>query len=664
MAAITSTGLGSGLDINGMVTKLVAAERSPSDTRFTKREASDNAKITAFGNFKSALSDFKGSFSALSQSSSFQKISAESTDSTVIKASALSVADIGSYQMEVKSLAQNHVVASAGYADPSSVVGTGTLTINFGTAAYDATTNQYTDFTQNPSKSSLTLTIDSSNNTLTGIRDTINKSNAGVSASILNDGTGNRLILKSTDSGVKNSMQIKVSDAGTSGLSDLAFDSSSSKMTQTQVAKDALVNINGIDVSSPNNTVSSALKGVTLNLLQAQVGKPVTVNISRNDADLNTAVNSFVDKYNALVTTVKSATNYDTKTNTAGILLGDSVVQSGMSQIRNTLTSVATNKGSSIHSLADVGISIQKDGTLKFDAAKFASAKTSDLSGVTALFSVMGRTEDSNVQYIGSTTSTKTGNYAVNITQAATQGSLEGSSISFPLTIDTSNNGFAIKVDGGLSGHIALTQKTYANGSDLATDIQSSINADSILKGNNLNVNVSYDSSNNRLVIRSNTYGADSQVEITEGISPLGLNVGAGIVGVDVAGTINGQSAVGSGQFLTSTAGESSGLKLIVDRLTIGDRGSINFGRGLIDQLSTKLDNLLSNNGTINARTSGLQTDLGLITKGRALLDTRMVEYQARMLKQFNAMDAFMASMQATSTYLTQQLAVNNKSTN
>jgi len=664
MATITSTGLGSGLDVSGIVTKLVAAERLAPDTRYAKQEAGDNAKITAFGNFKSALSDFKSSLSSLSQASSFQKITADSSDSTVVTASALSVADVASYQMEVKNLAQSHALASAAYADPTAVVGTGTLTINFGTTTYDSGTKVYGGFTQNTAKSSLSLTIDSSNNTLAGIRDAINHANAGVSASILNDGTGNRLVLKSSDSGVKNSLQIKVTETGAAGLSDLAFDGSNSKMTQTQAAKDALVNINGLDITSSGNTVSSALKGVTLNLLQGQAGKTVTVNVTRNNADLNTAISGFVDKYNALISTVNSVSSYDATTKTAGVLLGDSVVQSGMSQIRNALTNVVDGASSGLRTLSDVGISLQKDGTLKFDSTKFGAAQASDIDGVAALFSVLGRSTDNNVQYISSTKDTKAGSYAVALTQVATQGTLQGGVISFPLTVDAGNNSLSIKVDGIQSGNIALTQQAYAGGADLANEIQSRINADGALKANNLTVGISYDSTNNRLVISSKTYGSTSQVEITQGSAALGLGAAAGTAGVDVAGTIDGVAATGKGQYLTSGSGDSAGLKLLIDAIMPGSHGTVDFSRGVIDRLSSTLDNLLSSTGSIGSRTAGLQKDLSTITQGRTALDAQMAEYQARLLKQFNAMDAIIGSFQATSNYLTQQLAVNNKSNN
>lgn len=664
MATITSTGLGSGLDVNGIVTKLVAAERLTTDTRNNNKEADDNAKITAFGSFKGALSDFKSAISSLSQTSNYQKITAGSSDSAVVTASALSVADVASYQLKVKNLAQSHALASIAYNDPSSVVGSGTLTINFGTTTYDPNTQIYSGFAQNTAKTSLSLTIDSSNNTLSGIRDAINKANAGVSAAILNDGTGNRLVLNSTDTGVNNSLQVKVTETGATGLANLAFDGSNPKMLQTQAGEDALVNINGLDVSSSANTVTSALKGVTFNLLQEQADKTVTVNISRNNDDLTSKLSTFVDKYNALITTVKSVSSYDAGTKTAGVLLGDSVLQSGMSQIRAALTNAVEGASDNLRTLSDVGIGLQKDGTLSFDSAKFSAAQSSDIDGVAALFAVIGRPTDDNVQYLTSTKDTKAGAYAVTLTQAATQGTLNGGAITLPLTVDGTNNSLAVKIDGIQSGAMLLTQKTYSTGAELASEIQSRVNSDATIKANGVSISVAFDTTNNRLVINSKSYGSASRVEITGGSAALGLSAAAGTTGVDVAGTIGGLAAVGSGQFLSSAGADSKGLKLLIADTTLGNRGTVNFGRGVIDRLSGTLDKLLATGGSIETRTNGLQKDLENVATARTALDLRMEKYQAQLLAKFNAMDALIGTLQATSNFLTQQLTANNNASN
>jgi flagellar hook-associated protein 2 len=433
MAAITSTGLGSGLDVNGIVTKLVAAERMSADTRNSKVEATDNAKITAYGTFKGALSDFKATVTSLSQSSNYQNITATSSDSAVVSASALSVADVGDYQLKVNTLAQSHALASKAYTEATSIVGSGNLTVNFGTTVYDPVTKVYSGFTQSSTKSSLSLTIDSTNNTLVGIRDAINGAKAGVTASILNDGTGNRLILKSNETGLSNSIQVQASEVGGAGLSALAFDGSNPNMVQTQTAENASVTINGLEVTSPSNTISSALKGVTFNLLQAKPSQIVNININRNNDALTTKLSTFVEKYNALTAAVKSVSSYDAATKKGGVLLGDYVLQSGMSQVKAAMTDMVEGVSGNLKTLTDVGIGLQKDGSLSFDKAKLSAAQSSDIDAVTSLFAVIGRPTDANVQYIISTKDTQAGSFNVVVSKAASQGALSTTALTFPL---------------------------------------------------------------------------------------------------------------------------------------------------------------------------------------------------------------------------------------
>jgi flagellar hook-associated protein 2 len=662
MAAITSTGLGSGLDVNGIVTKLVAAERMSADTRNSKVEATDNAKITAYGTFKGALSDFKATVTSLSQSSNYQNITATSSDTAVVSASALSVADVGDYQLKVNTLAQSHALASKAYTEPTTIVGSGSLTVNFGTTVYDPVTKVYSGFTQSSTKSSLSLTIDSTNNTLVGIRDAINGAKAGVTASILNDGTGNRLVLKSNDTGVSNSIQVQVTEAGGAGLADLAFDGSTQSMLQTQAAENASVTINGLEVTSPSNTISSALKGVTFNLLQAKPSQVINININRNNDSLTTKLTTFVEKYNALTAAVKSVSSYDTVTKKGGILLGDYVLQSGMSQVKAAMTDMVEGVTGNLKTLTDVGIGLQKDGSLTFDKAKLSAAQASDIDAVTSLFAVIGRPTDANIQYIISTKDTQAGAFNIAISKAASQGALTTTALTFPLTVDSSNSNFSVKIDGVSSGTLALSQKSYASGDEFASEIQSKINSDSAIKANGSAVSVAYDAVTQKIAITSKIYGANSTVEVLDGSAALGLSAAIGVVGNDVEGTIDGVAAVGGGQFLTSNSGDSKGLKLLINDTVVGDRGQVNFGRGLIDRLSTTLDRLLATNGAIDSRTSSLQNELTNLAKSRTQLDARMAAYQRQLFAKFNAMDALMGTMQATSAYLTQQIAASTKS--
>jgi flagellar hook-associated protein 2 len=222
---ITAPGIGSNLDVNTIVSQLMAVEQRPL-TVLNQKESGYQTKLSAYGTLKGALSAFQSAMQGLSDPGRFQAIKATVADDSILTASSNGngKAMAGTYSIEVQQLAQQQKIRSSGFDSTSTVVGSGTLTIQYGT--YDS--NQNT-FTLNSGKAAETITIDPSNNTLSGMRDAINSANVGVSATIINDGTSNRLVLTTKDSGAANSIKISVSDddntnLDTSGLSQLSFD--------------------------------------------------------------------------------------------------------------------------------------------------------------------------------------------------------------------------------------------------------------------------------------------------------------------------------------------------------------------------------------------------------------------------------------------------------
>lgn len=673
MAGITSTGLGSGLNISNLVSQLVQAERTPIAARLDRQEAEIQSKISSFGNFKSALSAFRDSLSALKNLSSFQKISGTSSDSGIVSVSAESNADLGNYKIEVKQLAQSHALATGYFASADAVVGTGTLTLKFGTTDYtppaDGVPGSYNGFTQNPDRGTLTLQIDSSNNTLSGIRDAINNAKAGVTAVIVNDGGGARLVLNSSETGAENSLQISVADddgnsTDTSGLSVLSFDAAAVNLQQTQAALDAKIAINGLELVNASNSIKDALKGVTFDLQSAQPGKIVNVSISQNNDEIKKLIEGFVKSFNELAKTYQALTGYDAARKTGGILQGDPTVRGGMAQLRSELARFIQGLEGSTKTLVDIGIRTQRDGTLSLDGTKLSEALNADRNSVAALFAPIGRPTDAGIVYSGHTVDTRPGTYAVHITQSATQGLLNGGAVN-SLVVDADNDTFKIKVDGVLSADITLTQATYGSHAALAAEIQSRINGDSALKAKGVSVGVSYDDVNNRFVIQSKSYGSESQVEITQvdnnSEATLGLKLGSSLAdgtgGKDVAGSIGGLEATGKGQELTAVVGDAQGLKLLITDAKTGDRGTVGFSRGLIERLDSVLSGLLDGKGAIKARTDGLEKSLEKIQESRELLEIRMSDLEKRLLDRFNRMDALLGQFQAISSYLAQQLA-------
>lgn len=649
MAGITSTGLGSGLDIRGMVDGLVAAERQPQVFQLDRKETDLQAKLSSYGLFKSSLSDFRSSLAGLRESSQFGVLQATTSDSEVVSASVDSNADTGHFNIKAKQLAQSHSLVTGGFSDASASVGTGKLTIKFGTTDYDAQSDTYNGFTQNPDKGTLTIDLDASNNTLTGLRDAINDADAGVNASIIYDGSAYRMVLTAEDTGAENSLQITVDDAS---LGQFEFNASTTSMTQTQAAQDAIMSINGLDVTNASNTFTDTLKGVTLDLQQAQPGKIISLDISESTDEIVSALEGFVEKYNELIGNVNELTSYNAAEEKGSVLLGDATVRSGMSRIRAVMGSMVSGlENTSIRTLYDLGLSTQADGTLNFDSGKLSKALQDDPDGVAAVFTVLGRTDNEGVSYFSSEDATPTGKYAVDVTQAATQGVLDGGAVAaFPL--DGSET-FKIQIDGSLSGQIVLTAGTYNSGDDLAAEIQSRINGDSALKSAGVKVQVDFDSANNRMVMTSQTFGAESSVAIIESnAAALGLNVATGTAGTDVAGTIDGAAAEGEGQYLTA----ANGLKLRIEGGLSGALGTVSFSRGLMEKLDNVLGGLLGGDGILEAKTEGLKKTLDEITEQRADLDDKMAKLEARLLSKFNAMDAMLGQFQATGAFLTQQL--------
>jgi len=249
---ITATGIGSGLDVESLVSQLVLADVQPAENRLNSSEAKYQAELTAYGSLKGALAGFQSSVASSAASSQYVGKTASTSLSDIVTATAEQSAPEGSYALEVQSLAEAQSLASSGYAATTSTVGTGTLTITLGTVTYDANSGSVTGFAAKADVTPVTITIDSSNNTLSGVKDAINASDANVVASIVNDGSGYRLVLQGQDTGAENAVTITVNDTGdgdstdAAGLSNLAFDETTSNVTQTNAAANSHLQLTGL----------------------------------------------------------------------------------------------------------------------------------------------------------------------------------------------------------------------------------------------------------------------------------------------------------------------------------------------------------------------------------------------------------------------------------
>lgn len=670
MATVQSLGLGSGLDISGIITALVDAEKVPQETQLNKREAELNAQISAFGTLKSQVSAIDAAVSKLSSASTFNSYTATSSDTSVFTATPTALAESGTYNITVTNQAQSHTLASTAYTSVNDAVGTGTLTIKFGSSVYDADADMWTPpFVEDSTLSEVTITVDSSNNTVSSLRDYINAGDYGISASIVNDGTGYRLLLTS-ETGAKNSMEITVDDddgldADLSGLSTFAFNNSATNATQTIAAADAQLVINGLSVSSTTNTLTEAIPGVTLNLTGSDPGNAKTLTVTKDTGSVKADIQALVDAYNDFNESVQKLTAYVSPgSEDNGVLLGDVTVRSIQSQIRATMLSQVSGLTGSVTALADLGIlSNQNTGQLEVDESKLNKAIANSFDDIRDYFVPNGSPSDPLISYVSSSNDTKAGTYAINVTQMATQGTLTGGALGGDVTITAGvNDTLTMRINSYSTNTLTLSPGTYT-GAQLATALQTLINDDAKMKEQGLSATVSYDTGADKLVVTSTSFGSNSTVAVTAENDDLGFDLDVATTqivtsnGVNVAGTINGQAATGSGQFLTSDAGDSLNLRVSVVGGTTGDRGNIVFTRGIADQLGSLLEQLTDKQGTIESKTSGLNNSLGELDESREQLTLRMDKLEARLLAQFTAMDTLVSQLNSVGGFLTQTLA-------
>ncbi len=379
--AITSVGTGSNLGLEDLLTQIVNAERTPAETRIKAKQTTINANISALGALKSTISDLQASLAKLKSPSFFNARSAVAGDTSVISATATSSANPGAYAIEVIDMAKAHKVASTDFATAATTVGSGTLNITLGTSSFD-----------------VTITA-GENDTLAGIRDAINNAsgNGGnVQASILTvsdglGGTASKLVLTSAKSGASNAISVAVTadadgvDNDNAGLSQLI----SANLSQIDPAQDAKITIDGFAATSSTNQFTNAIEGVTINVLKEDpndVALPSSLTVATDKTGVKTGIENFVANYNALVTIFNTLTNYDPSTQTRGLLSGDSSVSVMEAQIRRIMKDVVSGGADGLSSLADIGISTNRNGSIALDDLKLSNALSTRFDDFDELF--------------------------------------------------------------------------------------------------------------------------------------------------------------------------------------------------------------------------------------------------------------------------------------
>lgn len=368
---LQSLGIGSGLDISTLVTELTTAEMSAPNARVTRQQTAVTAQVSAIATLKSALSTFQSSLTSLISGSGFTARTVSSANEDVLTATATSSAALGTYRVQVQQLAQSQQLISGNFTGGSSaVVGTGTLSFSSGDKSFS-------------------ITVDSTNNTLAGIRDAINSAsdNQSVSATLVYGQSGAQLVLTSLATGEDASVTVETT-GGDGGLAQLTYGSgNTSHYTEEQAAQDAIVMISGVEHHSSTNQVKDAIDGVTLSLVSSEPDTDISLTIG-NDTDLVVSmVQSFVTAYNTMQTSLASLDSYDSATDTKGALFGDAMYSGLKNQLRHALSDSVSNVTGVYNSLAALGITTGVDGKLSVDDTKLHTALSSDFKAVSKVFS-------------------------------------------------------------------------------------------------------------------------------------------------------------------------------------------------------------------------------------------------------------------------------------
>ena len=605
---VSALGAGSGIDTTALVSSLVDVEKSATQTRIDTRRTDTETQISDFGLLSSALSVLQDAAQNLNDPDTFNSKSASFTDSTAfIPVSLDPETQAGNYTFEISQLAQAQSLSSeAVLSSPSDTVGEGTLTFEFGNwdivavAPGDPPADP-TTFTSGDTPT-VTITIDSTNNSLTGLAKAINDADFGVQASVINDGSGHRLVTRAA-SGVDNQLRITAAESGGSpsdtdntGLSRFAFNESAFQLDQNQIGQDAALTVNGLAVTRDTNTIDDVIDGFEFSLASVTAdGESVSVTIDEDRDSGETAVRDFFEAYNTFLEVLEPITGFNEETEAFGSLANDSLAKSIPSQIRQLLVGTVTGLNSDFTSLTNIGIRTELDGTLSIDETDFTAAISDNYDLFKNIFIPV--TESSSDQIIINSTgdNTAAGEYAVVISQPPTKGGIAGvdtadslladlateaetsavligsaptatlsdfaassgrfTASAATLPLDLANQGagvadydFTLTVDGETSdANISLPVADYADYDAIATALQTAVNNDANLSG----VTVTYDT--DHFVFSSSSAGAASTVAITA------VGASANDLGIATGSSTSGTGGANDYDFTIAVDGTTSG---------------------------------------------------------------------------------------------------------
>lgn len=369
----TLLGGGSGIDMAALANNLATAQFAARTANLNTKSDTLNTQVSTASNIKSLLLNLDTSLGTLVRSGSLAPTPSIANSSVASAALSGSTQPKGTYSLEVTQVAKAQQIASSAYSASTDTVGSGTLTLRFGTVSGST-------FTEDTSHSSVDITI-ASGATLADVASAINAKNAGVTAYIANTTNGAQLVLKGSEGAANGFVLEAAENSADPGLSNLAWSPGSAKGTVLSSAQDAAFKIDGLSYTSKTNTVTDAVPGVKLQLAGTNTGSPTTVSFSDPSSSISSSMQDFTDALNQVVSAL----------NTATAIGGDLVADNGARSLKQSLarlagTTIMPNATGAAKTLADLGLSTQRDGTFALDTSRLSATLAADPQGVTAMF--------------------------------------------------------------------------------------------------------------------------------------------------------------------------------------------------------------------------------------------------------------------------------------
>lgn len=680
MALTTSStgavsGLISGMDTSTIISKMMALAQQPQALlQANKSEA--QTKLATWQSLNTSVLALNTKANALAVPGAFTQCNANSSNMNIVQASASTDAAPGTYYLTVNSRAQGHQIAAlakgatpTAFTSTTSDVGTGDVNFSFGDG----------------SPKNFKVTIDETNNTLTGLRDAINKANKGIQASIVNSGTTSspafQLVLNSTDTGA-------ASQFTATGGDNIKVDFS----TIIQKGTNADITLGGggtgttpITVTKSTNSFDDLIPGVTLNIISPDKNTTVKIDVTANTDVIKSSIQDFVTAYNNLSDAIDQQTAYDSSSKQGGTLLGDWDLQSVQMNISDIVGKIVPGLSKNYNSLAAIGITQDTGGHLQINDSTLSNALNSNLTNVSHLFSSSMTSDSGAISFVNSTSDTQSSpatGWSVNITQAARQAQVTaGKAMTTVLGADET---LSINLASDSTKTQSITLAKYSSLSSVVTQINNYTTQTGVTAvATDSTGTVNSDSSQNTyLSLKSNRYGSSADVGVissldsgdggdTTGIGNVKVTVeapgnGAHLSGLDVEGTINGQACKGNGQILTAASLTSNittkGLSLLITSSTPVS-STIHFTKGLATSLRDTIIGMTSIGGTIMNAEDSLTKQMSDLDKQIADMQTSLDAQQQKLQTEFDSMESQLGTLQQQGNYLTQQFAAMTKST-